>query len=249
MKEMKKIIPSIAICCLMCGCATSPSSPENRPYSQTVGPFAPTYAQITQGMTTSLAAGDTNALITLSENIAAMTAFSLWAFYPTNGTFTGTADRQFTEYVYSSYESDFTHWKRVMLFGSPTDKTVALQMMKFRTRSLVNGYPFSAERNRTEDIAFASIMAMMSEYILADLVPLVKQNLSQWPSAGQTVGLCVLAHAGDQTAREKLKTLNTATDRTVIGIYRTTSHTKEGWPHPTSEGIRQPVDGSPKPSM
>jgi hypothetical protein len=241
---MKMIAQLLTLCCLISGCASLPPSAEDQAYSQTVGPFAATYDGITKDMRASLETGDTNGVIALTGNISAMGAFSLWAFYPTNGTFVATADRQFTEYLYTTYEADFTHWKRVMLFGSSSDKTIALGIMKSRARSLINGYPYSTEQNRIEVVGFACVVAMMSEYVLDDIVPLVKQNMSRWPATGQTVALCVLAHAGDTTAQDRLKAPISPTDRSVIGIYRTTSHTKQQWPNQASDATSEPAPGA-----
>ena len=224
---MRKSLDSVVVLLLLCGCAFQKDSQTPRPYSQTVGPFASTYDDVTDDVATSLQSGQTDKLVALANNISAMAAFSLWAFYPTNDTFVATSDQMFTTYIYSTYEADVMHWKRVILFGSSSEQQEAKEMLRKRARSLINGYPFSAQRNRYEDIGFASILGEMSRSILPELVPLVRKAMPRWEGSRQTTGLCVLAHAGDAEAGEKLKAITLKEDKAVINIYRTSSHWRE----------------------
>lgn len=224
---MRKILESVAFLLLVCGCASRKDSQTLQPYSQTAGPFASTYNSVTDEVVTSLQSGETDKLVALANNISAMAAFSLWSFYPTNATFVGTSDQLFATYIYTTYEADVTHWQRVILFGSVSEQQEAKEMLRKRAQSLINGYPFSARRNRFEDVGFASIVGVMSRYILPELVPLVREAIPRWERSRQTAGLCVLAHAGDAEAGDKLKAITLKEDMTVIGIYRTSSHWME----------------------
>ena len=221
---MRRVLQSVAVLLLVCGCASPKASQTPQPYSQTAGPFAATYNAVTDDVVASLQSGRTDQLVALAENISAMVAFSQWAFYPTNNAFVSTSDQLFTTYIYTTYEADVTHWQRVILFGSSSEQQEAKETLRKRAQSLVNGYPFSAQRNRFEDVGFASIVGLMSRYILPELVPLVREAMPRWGRSRQTTGLCVLAHAGDAEADDKLKAIKLKEDQAIVNIYRTSSH-------------------------
>jgi hypothetical protein len=121
--------------------------------------------------------------------------------------------------IYAAFTAEESHLHRAIRHTDGKDAR-AREIMALRANSLARLYPVGRRLTIKEDVFFAQIVLRLYHEIPDAVSQSLESNLPRWKGEERAVALLVLAHRGDETAQEKLKSLRSERVRKLEVLVR-----------------------------